>query len=315
MVKESKEIRIPIPYGFIAAKVWGNQEEADLTIIALHGWMDNASTFDPLIESLEGNYHIIAVDLPGHGLSSHYPPGVPYRNISWLIDLRRIVNFFNLDKISFLGHSMGGNVALMYACVYPEKVERIIACDIFKEATYPAESIAQEMANSIQIFLESEQRPKMTKPYSYDDCIDILISTHYNGSLNKKMASYLLKRAARETPDGYIFTRDPRLTAIVHQKYDLNTLVQLYSNAKCEKFILCGSRGTTKLDTPEAQAILDVHKSTGYFKLIKVSGDHYLHLASPIDCARHIDSFIKESVQRTKNSSTNGFPLTESKSS
>lgn len=305
-MKDPKDIRVPVPYGAISVKCWGKKDEADLTIIALHGWMDNASTFDPLIESLEGNYFIIAVDLPGHGRSSHYPPGVPYRNISWLIDLRRIVTYFHLDKISFLGHSMGGNVALMYASVYPGQVERIIACDIFKEATYPAESIAQEMANSIEIFLESEQRPKIIKPYSYDDCIDIIISTHYNGSLNRNMASYLLKRAARETHEGYVFTRDPRLMAIVHQKYDINSLIQLYSKAKCEKLILCGSRGTTKLDTPEAQAILDVHKSTGYFKLIKLSGDHYFHLASPIDCARHIDSFIKESVHRKNNLTSNG---------
>ncbi|XP_053213227.1 probable serine hydrolase [Panonychus citri] len=304
MVWKAKEIRVPVPYGYIATKVWGERESADVTIVALHGWMDNASTFDPLIESLEGNYYIIAVDLPGHGLSSHYPAGVPYRNISWLIDLRRIVNYFNLDRITFLGHSMGGNVALMYSCVYPEKVDRLIACDIFKEATFPTDSLPSEMAASIQVFLESEQRPKIVKPYSYDDCIDILISTHYNGALTKTMADYLLRRAARETSDGYVFTRDPRLTAIVHQKYDLNSLIKLYSSSKCEKFVIVGNRGTTKLDSPEAQAIIDTHKeSSKYFKLIKVSGDHYLHLSAPIGTARHVDAFIKESISRI-NSST-----------
>ena len=52
----------------IAAKVWGN--EAGIPTLALHGWLDNAASFEPIAPLLE-QCHLVAVDLPGHGLSDH----------------------------------------------------------------------------------------------------------------------------------------------------------------------------------------------------------------------------------------------------
>ena len=69
------ENKIPVPYGHIAVKVWGNFETSHIHVLALHGWMHNASTFDPICELLNDQYYIIAMDLPGHGFSSHYPSG------------------------------------------------------------------------------------------------------------------------------------------------------------------------------------------------------------------------------------------------
>lgn len=47
-------------------------------MLGLHGWMDNAGTFDRLAPLLSPSIYFVAVELPGHGLSSHLPAGVPY---------------------------------------------------------------------------------------------------------------------------------------------------------------------------------------------------------------------------------------------
>lgn len=52
-------------------KWWGPRDKQP--IIAIHGWQDNAGTFDPLIELLPTNLSILCIDLPGHGRSSHIP--------------------------------------------------------------------------------------------------------------------------------------------------------------------------------------------------------------------------------------------------
>lgn len=53
------------------AKWWGSKDKQP--IIAIHGWQDNAGTFDPLVELLPTNLSILCIDLPGHGRSSHIP--------------------------------------------------------------------------------------------------------------------------------------------------------------------------------------------------------------------------------------------------
>ena len=68
----SREVRFTLPSIEVAAKVWG--KPGGLPVIGLHGWLDNAATFDLIAPHLEGVY-LVALDLPGHGLSGHMPAG------------------------------------------------------------------------------------------------------------------------------------------------------------------------------------------------------------------------------------------------
>ena len=70
---EAKEVRIPVPYGHIAGKAWG--DPSGKPILGLHGWLDNAGTHDHIAPLLSDEYYLVSLDQPGHGLSSKYPPG------------------------------------------------------------------------------------------------------------------------------------------------------------------------------------------------------------------------------------------------
>lgn len=80
-------------------KWWGPMDQQP--IVAIHGWQDNAGTFDKLIPLLPSNVAILAIDLPGHGLSSHLPSGQFYY-VFWdgLVILRRLVKYYNWNKVS-----------------------------------------------------------------------------------------------------------------------------------------------------------------------------------------------------------------------
>lgn len=65
-------LALRVLYFVYLGKWWGPRNKQP--IIAIHGWQDNAGTFDPLIELLPKDLSILCIDLPGHGKSSHIPP-------------------------------------------------------------------------------------------------------------------------------------------------------------------------------------------------------------------------------------------------
>lgn len=74
--REWEEFKFDVPWGFIAGKWYGDRNKQPL--LAFHGWQDNCGTFDRLIPLLPKTIPVLAIDLPGHGRSSHFPTGMQY---------------------------------------------------------------------------------------------------------------------------------------------------------------------------------------------------------------------------------------------
>lgn len=86
------ELEFEVPYGKLAAKSWHEETEDSKRILALHGWMDNAGSFDnlmPLLKKKNEDLYIVALDLPGHGKSSQIPPGSSYSDLNIIMEIRR----------------------------------------------------------------------------------------------------------------------------------------------------------------------------------------------------------------------------------
>lgn len=110
----------------IAAKSWG--AESGYPTIALHGWLDNAASFDAVGERQSG-LQLLALDLPGHGLSDHKPPSGSYA--IW-DDLRSIVGVADAqgwNKFAIIGHSRGAMIANLLAGTMPERVSSLVCID------------------------------------------------------------------------------------------------------------------------------------------------------------------------------------------
>uniref|UniRef100_A0A8C3SHU6 AB hydrolase-1 domain-containing protein n=1 Tax=Chelydra serpentina TaxID=8475 RepID=A0A8C3SHU6_CHESE len=82
------ELKFPVPWGHIAAKAWGSPQGHP--VLCLHGWLDNANTFNRLIPLLPKDYCYMAMDFGGHGLSSHRPAGFPYHFLDYVSEVRRV---------------------------------------------------------------------------------------------------------------------------------------------------------------------------------------------------------------------------------
>jgi pimeloyl-ACP methyl ester carboxylesterase len=107
----------------LAAQVFG--EPGGLPVLATHGWLDNASTFDLLAPRL-GGCEVVALDLAGHGLSGSRSPDAAYNIWEDVGDLLEVRERLGWERFNLLGHSRGAAIALLYAGAFPEHVDKLV---------------------------------------------------------------------------------------------------------------------------------------------------------------------------------------------
>ena len=107
---------------------WGNDDAPMLFM--LHGWMDVSASFQFLIDALKRDWHVIAPDWRGFGLSEY--AGKSYWFPDYLADLDAILQHYSPERpVNLLGHSLGANVAGIYAGVRSERVKKLIMLEGF----------------------------------------------------------------------------------------------------------------------------------------------------------------------------------------
>ncbi|KAA0198572.1 hypothetical protein HAZT_HAZT008038 [Hyalella azteca] len=97
--EEPVEFQVAVPYGHIAGKVW--RAGAPCAVLCLHGWQDNAGTFDHLAPLLPRHLCLVAADFPGHGYSSHRPRGVSDSFVEYLVSIDQLVQHFGWSQVIF----------------------------------------------------------------------------------------------------------------------------------------------------------------------------------------------------------------------
>lgn len=303
MQMKPREIQIPVAYGHIAAKVWGNENFEP--VLALHGWQDNAGTFDKLIPLLSSKLHIIAIDAPGHGLSSHKPRGALYHFMEMVVDVKRVVTYLKWNTFSFLGHSMGGTIALMYASIYPEEVKNIVLLDIVKPASRSTNHLPDVTRAGIGSLLNIESKMSHSAPvYSMEDARTRLINGMVN-EITPESADILLKRGCIPSSCGksVIFSRDIRVKGTEElQKFSHEDLKAYMRRIKSNMMILLGNKSYIyRSRTPEVlDDFIKIYKENcKSFDVIKVDGNHFVHLNNPENVAPHIDAFFSKHLRNS----------------
>ena len=105
---------------------WGNGGAPPL--ILLHGGQDHCRNWDWVAQRLRHEWHIIAPDLRGHGDSQWSATG-SYTMAGYIYDLAQLIDQQRLAPVTLIAHSLGGNIALRYAGVYPEKVKALVSIE------------------------------------------------------------------------------------------------------------------------------------------------------------------------------------------
>ncbi|KAG8177200.1 hypothetical protein JTE90_020838 [Oedothorax gibbosus] len=255
----SKEITIPLTYGNISGKAWGC--ETALPVLALHGWMDNCGSFDKLIPLLSDKFYFVAIDSPGHGESSHLPPGCFYTDLSMVLDFKKVTDHLGWKKFHLLGHSMGGLFALQFSAMFPDSVVSCISIDSAKPFSAERDQMHLIKANAIRQCLEIEK--KLLGPpsvYSVESASAKWAKSTLN-EMSEEAFELLLKRGTRQSEcgKGVVFTRDLRLLPLkyfaINIKYYEDVEAHM-GNVRC-KLLLIMANGSHRYFQPETTEALE----------------------------------------------------------
>ncbi len=122
----------PMSRGYVSQRLrlhyvdWGNPGAPPL--ILLHGGRDHCRNWDWVANALRHDWHVIAPDLRGHGDSAWSQDG-NYLLVNFIVDLVQLIHQQRLAPVTIVAHSLGGNIALHYAGLYPKAVRKLVAIE------------------------------------------------------------------------------------------------------------------------------------------------------------------------------------------
>ncbi|PZW41785.1 pimeloyl-ACP methyl ester carboxylesterase [Mesonia algae] len=93
-------------------------------IVLLHGFLENSTMWENVIPALEKNYQVITIDLLGHGNTERL--GYIHTMEEMAQTVSYVLDHLQIEKASFLGHSMGGYVALAFAELFPLRIKKLL---------------------------------------------------------------------------------------------------------------------------------------------------------------------------------------------
>ncbi|MCW2527613.1 MAG: Soluble epoxide hydrolase [Pseudonocardiales bacterium] len=93
-------------------------------VLLIHGIGDDSSTWEPVMAQLARRHLVIAPDLLGHGKSDR--PRADYSVAAYANGMRDLLGVLGIDRVSLVGHSLGGGVAMQFAYQFPERTERLV---------------------------------------------------------------------------------------------------------------------------------------------------------------------------------------------
>ncbi|NXV18942.1 SEHL2 protein, partial [Cepphus grylle] len=209
------ELKFPVPWGYVAAKAWGPSDGH--AVLCLHGWLDNANTFDKLIPLLPRDCYYVAMDFSGHGLSSHRPAGSPYHFLDYVTDVRRVAAALQWRRFTLMGHSMGKMktslnaqlfsfsycfISPQFCFLYPEMVDKLILLENLGFLLAPEDTEAWLKSKRLVIdrLLSLEAKQQTPKARSPEAALQRLLEA--NRHLTAEGGAILLQRGATETPAG-----------------------------------------------------------------------------------------------------------------
>jgi pimeloyl-ACP methyl ester carboxylesterase len=219
---------------------WGNPAAPPL--ILLHGGRDHCRNWDWVAQDLRRDWHVIAPDIRGHGDSAPSPSG-DYSMSAFVYDLAQLIHGQRLAPVRIIAHSMGGAIALRYAGVHPEAVEKLVAIEgLGPSPAMLAERKAQTTAERLRAWIEAERALAARLPRRYASIDEALARMQAeNRHLTDAQARYLTVHGVAQNEDGtYSWKFDNYVRSWSPADLSPEQTWELWSNIACPTLLING---------------------------------------------------------------------------
>ena len=270
--------------GSISALSFG--DPANPPLLALHGWLDNAASFEPLAPFLE-NYHLIALDFAGHGFSAHRPAGARYHLVDHVADVAHAIKSLKLKRFHLIGHSLGAGVAILYAAAYPEAVERLVLVDGVGPITEASSNATDRLRKSIDAGLDLAFAPESSRRV-YQRWQTLIEARLKASPIARRSAERLVRRNASESDDGIYLHSDRRLRHPSPVYFDEAAVMHFIRRVTCPTLVVLAKQGMV-IQREQTRKRISAFKDV---QVSELEGQHHLHMDRPGDIASEIKRFL-----------------------
>ena len=261
-----EEVRLRLPHMEVAAHLYGPEDGHP--VIALHGWLDNAASFSRLAPMLKG-LRIVALDLPGHGLSDHRPPGVNYQLWDYATEVLQAAEQFGWKRFSLLGHSLGAIISVLIASAVPERIERLALIDGVIPHTGEAQAAPQKLGEALRAQLKAQPRRKPVYA-RFEQAVEARMEGVV--AVSREAAERLAQRGLIPVPGGFTWRTDQRLMLPSPMRLTRAHALAFARQVACPASLIIAEQGL--MNDP---AIIEQIESLP-FALHRLPGGHHLHL-------------------------------------
>jgi len=269
----STELTFSMPNRTIAALTNGQTDKP--LLLMLHGWLDNAASFSKLIPLLH-DFHVIAIDLPGHGKSSHRSPDAHYHLSDYVHDVHCLVHAQGWRDFSIVGHSLGGIISSMYCAIFPELVTKFVCIESAGPLTESETTSIEQLKKAIQSRIAANEK-QIKHP---KDIASIVHARQKVSDLSAENAQIILQRntiydAQTET---LRWSTDKRLRTVSSLRLTQAQAENLIQGIQCPIHFVLGSHGFSKvkaLITKRQLLFKDAEVTTA-------EGGHHVHMEADV---------------------------------
>ncbi|HEY1608271.1 MAG TPA: alpha/beta hydrolase [Paraburkholderia sp.] len=273
---------------------WGDPNAP--TLFMLHGWMDVSASFQFVVDALRGDWHVVAPDWRGFGLTD-WAAGTGYRLLDLHADLERILDHYQpRGAVDLVGHSMGGNVAWLYAGIRPARVRRVVSLDGYCGTPAEPGDYAAQCAHWLD---------RLSAPASLPDFASLDEVTRHLLDRSPRMtvpqAGYLAVHWSQARDDGRRSLRaDPRHKLREPSRYPREQIRALWRAARASVLHVeaaesrafdQAAKGAGPHALRQELDALDAHRTVRFD-----AAGHMLHHEVPAQVADAIEQFLRASL-------------------
>ena len=287
----AEELRIELGDRVLAALAWG--DPADPPIVALHGWLDNAGSFSAIAPLLARDHYVVAVDLRGHGHSSHIPAGAWYHYVDYFDDLRAVLDYFGWARATLFGHSLGGTLASLFAASHPERVKTLLLVEALGPLTVAPEDTLAQLRRGLDERAAFANRRALRV---FGDLEAAIEARAMASGFSSEISRALVERGVQEVEGGYVWSSDPRLTLTSAQRYSEAQVLAMLGGIRAPTLLILAEPATSYL--PDAM-MRERAAQIADIEVVRVAGHHHVHLESPQAVFEIVERFIAERIARS----------------
>jgi pimeloyl-ACP methyl ester carboxylesterase len=253
-------------------------------ILFLHGYLDNASSFETLLPYFES--HIcIAIDMAGHGHSQHRPLGAHYHLSDYAYDLHELIEALAWENVVLVGHSLGGIVSAIYAATQTPQLKGFIAIESIGPLSESSDTSAQQISACFK------SRSKANKAIKQPSSLTQLVKARCAISdLSENAAELILKRNTLNQNDKITWRTDKYLRTQSALRMTEAQSQNILDNIMCPRALVIGSEGFSKIK----RILAEREEQFVNVRQVEIAGGHHVHMDSPELCAKFILKFIDE---------------------